>query len=40
MSPQVVGELSGADGKGIESKPNWIYYPDSAFDNVKNGFTS
>lgn len=30
--------MSGADGRGIESKPNWIYYPDSQFDNVKGGF--
>ncbi|KAH5214995.1 hypothetical protein HBI62_181820 [Parastagonospora nodorum] len=34
----VVREMSGADGRGIESKPNWIYYPDSQFDNVKGGF--
>jgi chitinase len=31
--------MSGADGNGIESRPNWVYYPDSEYDNVKDGFT-
>ncbi|KAF1920463.1 glycoside hydrolase superfamily [Ampelomyces quisqualis] len=34
----VVNGLSGADGRGIESKPNWIYFPGSSYDNVKSGF--
>jgi chitinase len=32
--------MSGEDGKGIESKPNWLYYPDSMYDNVKRGFAA
>jgi chitinase len=32
--------MSGEDGKGIESKPNWLYYPDSTYDNVKKGFAA
>ncbi|KAH7085407.1 glycoside hydrolase superfamily [Paraphoma chrysanthemicola] len=36
----VVNDMSGDDGKGIESKPNWIYWPDSAYDNVKRGFAA
>jgi chitinase len=35
---QVVSKMSGSDGKGIESKANWLHYPDSMYDNVKNGF--
>ncbi|KAL5116826.1 Chitinase 4 [Pleosporales sp. CAS-2024a] len=34
----VVNALAGADGKGIESRANWIYYPNSTFANVKSGF--
>ncbi|KAH7394065.1 glycoside hydrolase superfamily [Phaeosphaeria sp. MPI-PUGE-AT-0046c] len=36
---KVVSQMSGADGRGIESRPNWIYYPDSQFSNVKEGFS-
>jgi chitinase len=32
--------MAGADGRGIESKSNWLYYPNSGFDNVKSGFSS
>jgi chitinase len=32
--------MSGADGKGIESKSNWLYYPESSYDNVKGGFAA
>ncbi|KAH8727237.1 glycosyl hydrolases family 18-domain-containing protein [Phaeosphaeriaceae sp. PMI808] len=34
----VANELSGVDGKGIESKLNWLCYLDSSYDNVKSRF--
>jgi chitinase len=34
----VVNELGGPDGSRMERASNWIYYPDSQYDNVKNGF--
>ncbi|ORY09764.1 glycoside hydrolase superfamily [Clohesyomyces aquaticus] len=34
----VVRELGGHDGGKMERRPNWLQYPDSCFDNVKNGF--
>jgi chitinase len=32
--------MAGDDGNGIESKSNWVYYPDSAYDNLKSGFVA
>ncbi|KAJ4365829.1 Chitinase 4 [Neocucurbitaria cava] len=32
----VVKGLGGSDGSGIESVSNWLEYPDSDFDNIKN----
>lgn len=33
---QVVSSLRGKSGKGIESSSNWLLYPDSPYDNIKN----
>ena len=38
MIEQVVKGLGGKDGSGIESRPNWLAYPNSQFDNIKKGF--
>ncbi|CAO2656353.1 Nn.00g051560.m01.CDS01 [Neocucurbitaria sp. VM-36] len=35
----VVKGLGGSDGSGIESSPNWLDYPDSQFDNIKNALS-
>ncbi|KAF2026823.1 hypothetical protein EK21DRAFT_92071 [Setomelanomma holmii] len=36
----VVNALAGTNGNGIESQANWIYFPDSSYDNVKSGFAA
>ncbi|KAI4655668.1 hypothetical protein J4E93_000383 [Alternaria ventricosa] len=33
----VVEKMGGGSGAGIESSPNWLLYPDSKFDNMRNG---
>ncbi|KAL1800147.1 hypothetical protein ACET3X_000489 [Alternaria dauci] len=34
----VVEKMAGGEsGVGIESSPNWLLYPDSKFDNIRNG---
>lgn len=40
MFQKVVNGLAGSDGKGIESRSNWLYYPDSSYDNIKKGFVA
>lgn len=34
----VVRELGGKNGTGIEYVPNWLSYPQSQYVNLKNGF--
>ncbi|KAF2641618.1 glycoside hydrolase family 18, chitinase [Massarina eburnea CBS 473.64] len=34
----VSNALGGFDGSRLERKSNWISYPDSQYDNLKNGF--
>ncbi|KAI4959583.1 hypothetical protein J4E86_003305 [Alternaria arbusti] len=33
----VVEKMGSGSGAGIESSPNWLLYPDSKFDNLRNG---
>jgi hypothetical protein len=35
---QVVNELGGHNGGKLEHKANWLRYPDSKYDNLKQGF--
>ncbi|KAF1843942.1 glycoside hydrolase family 18 protein [Cucurbitaria berberidis CBS 394.84] len=35
----VVRGLGGSDGSGIESSSNWLAYPDSQYDNIKNAYS-
>ncbi|KAF2743677.1 glycoside hydrolase family 18 protein [Sporormia fimetaria CBS 119925] len=34
----VVNDLGGPSRKGLEYAPNWLLYPDSQYDNVRDGF--
>jgi chitinase len=34
----VVNVLGGPDGKGMDSKPNCLDYPESKYENLRNGF--
>ncbi|KAI4711552.1 hypothetical protein J4E89_004117 [Alternaria sp. Ai002NY15] len=36
----VVEKMGGGSGAGIESSPNWLLYPDSKFDNLRNGVST
>ncbi|KAI4627325.1 uncharacterized protein J4E87_003888 [Alternaria ethzedia] len=36
----VVEKMGGGSGAGIESSPNWLLYPDSKFDNMRNGVST
>jgi chitinase len=35
---QVVRTLGGPDGGKLEMQANWIGYPDSQYDNLRDGF--
>ncbi|KAI4665051.1 uncharacterized protein J4E79_003350 [Alternaria viburni] len=36
----VVEKMGSGSGAGIESSPNWLLYPDSKFDNLRNGVST
>jgi chitinase len=35
---KVVDKLAGADRNGMESRSDWLCYPDSSYDNIKSRF--
>jgi hypothetical protein len=37
MLQQVVDVLGGHDGGKLEQKQNWLKYPDSIYDNMREG---